>query len=215
VVTNSRSITVQTTSGTRYTLLVGPASRIATSRFDIPLHLAEIPVGVRVRADGTVRSDGKIDVSTLVVTLRAEDVRGAVIRVGSKEIAVKFGGVESDARLTSATTISQGSRSITLGDIVLADDVTLSGYATAGNGMVARSVAVHRRLLGESGQVVSVTDSGFVLQAIDGSYPVVVSATTVWTGTSQATLLPGAAVHVTGYVRGDGVILATRVRAGK
>jgi hypothetical protein len=41
------------------------------------------------------------------------------------------------------------------------------------------------------------------------------SSSTIITGGTSTDITAGAAVHVTGYQRGDGVILATRVRIAK
>jgi hypothetical protein len=65
------------------------------------------------------------------------------------------------------------------------------------------------------GTVASQTVDGFMLDAADGPHRVLVSGSTVFTGMPTSGPTPGLAVHVTGYLRGDGSILATRVRAGK
>ena len=114
--------------------------------------------------------------------------------------------------LNSATTISQGSHQLRAGDIVVGDDVTVYGYALNGGVVVARKVSVHRRLLGLDGIVTSITDASFDLAASDGSHTVVVSSATQVFGVAGTTLASGMKVHVTGYLRGDAVVLATRVR---
>jgi hypothetical protein len=101
---------------------------------------------------------------------------------------------------------------LTAGDIVVGDDVTAYGYTLKGNVILARKVSVHRRLLGLDGIVASVNDASFDLTASDGSHTVFVNGTTLIFGVAGTTLAPGMKVHVTGYLRGDAVVLATRVR---
>jgi hypothetical protein len=54
-----------------------------------------------------------------------------------------------------------------------------------------------------------------MLTSSEGSNRVILSSSTVVTGGTTDDITSGAPVHVTGYLRGDGVILATRVRIGK
>jgi cytoskeletal protein CcmA (bactofilin family) len=104
---------------------------------------------------------------------------------------------------------------LTLADIVSGDDVTVYGYALSGGTIVARKITVHRRLLAVDGTVASITDQSFVLTAADGPHTVLISGATAVLGPVGTVLAAGMKVHVTGYLRGDGIILATRVRIVK
>ena len=215
VVSISGRISVMTAAGDRYLLHFTHGIPIVTARTALPLTRHQIPGGVRVHVTGVVRSDGGVQVRSLVVTLASVSLRGAVRSLGQKtlSISVQTGGATS-ATVVSQTRVTQGASQLQLGDIVPGDDVTVDGYTIRG-GMLARTIAVHRRLLGVSGTIESLTTGGFTLEAVDGAHDVLVFSTTTFTGfTSSADIVAGAVVHVTGYLRGDGVILATRVRRG-
>jgi hypothetical protein len=128
---------------------------------------------------------------------------------------LKLAGSAASVRLTTSTTYFQGSHTLTAADIVVGDDITVYGYSLSGGAMVARKIAVHRRLLALDGIVASITDQSFVLTAADGSHTVLVTSATAVLGPAGAVLAAGMKVHVTGYLRGDGTILATRVRIVK
>jgi hypothetical protein len=113
------------------------------------------------------------------------------------------------------TTFAQGSHTLALTDLVVGDDVTVYGYDGGGELVLARKVLVHRHIVGMDGTVAALTANGFTLQASDGPHPVILSATTIYTNLTAGSIVAGMAIHVTGYLRGDGSILATRVRAGK
>jgi hypothetical protein len=65
------------------------------------------------------------------------------------------------------------------------------------------------------GTISSINPGGFVFSASDGSHAVLLSPDTIFSGGTSANLVVATGVHVTGYLRGDGVILATRVRLAK
>jgi hypothetical protein len=97
-------------------------------------------------------------------------------------------------------------------DIVVGDDVTIYGYGVRPDTILARKVLVHRRLVAMDGIIVSVATGELTVTGATGNTRVLMSDLTALSGDVPAT---GLAVHVTGYLRGDGVILATAVRVGK
>jgi hypothetical protein len=211
----SPHLAVREANGEVFALNVGGTTAITSSVGAIPVQFLEIPVGLSVRVSGRADSYGAVVVRTLAVRLHARTVRGKLLQTGPQGVQVQVGSQLFDARVWSGTAFSQGSKAFDPASLVTDDDVTVYGYDTLPGKMIARKVLVHRRLVGISGQISSVTDHGFVLNAADGQHPVVLSQSTVWTRVSPAGLAAGLTVHVTGYLRGDGSVMATRVRLGK
>lgn len=203
--------TVQTTAGVRFALHIVAATHVVASRFHFPLAIADIPTGAHVHVQGTVDSAGAIVVSILTVRLESVSLRGLLASISGETAGLKSPGGLVELRLTRATTVTQGSRVLTPGDLVVGDDLTAEGYRLAGTAVLTRRLLVHRRLVGMDGTVGAVTGTGFALHTPQGDHQVVTTAATVISGS----IAPGATVHVTGYLRGDGSILATRVRIGK
>lgn len=215
IVATSPALRVSTATGDAYTLTLTSATTVTVSPSGIPLKRQEILAGARAHLTGTVRSDGTVQVTSLALRLRSVSLRGTVTVGAGGGLTVASGSQEISVRLSSATSFWQGSRPIARGDLVSGDDITVEGYILTPALILARKVLVHRRLLGETGQVTAVATDGFTLQGADGPHPVIPSAATVWTGTSLAALSVGLTVHVTAYLRGDGALLATRIRLGK
>jgi hypothetical protein len=109
--------------------------------------------------------------------------------------------------LDPAATLLQGSRSLLPADVVVGDDATAEGY-TVRDGILVRKLMVHRPLVGLDGTVAALGAGGLTLLTPAGSVRVAIGTDTQVTGAPAV----GMAIHVTGYRRGDGVILATRVR---
>jgi hypothetical protein len=212
----SGRIAVVTSTGDRYLLHFTHGIPVVTARTALPLSRHQIPDGVRVHVTGVARSDGGVQVRSLVVTLTSVSLRGAVQSVDARSVTVSVQASKAIAAVvTPQTRVTQGSSSLLLTDVVPGDDVTVEGYTIRG-GVLARAIAVHRRLVGLSGTIAALTSGGFTLNAVDGQHSVLVFTTTIFTGfTGPSEVVVGVAVHVTGYMRGDGVILATRVREGK
>ena len=93
--------------------------------------------------------------------------------------------------------------------VVVGDDVTVYGYK--GTSVLARKLVVHRKRSSLSGTVISLTSDGFTLTAADGQHRVIVSASTVVSLPADQTLAAGSTVRASGYLRGDGALLATRI----
>jgi hypothetical protein len=110
----------------------------------------------------------------------------------------------------AAVAIWQGSQSLQLSDLVVGDDLTVEGYA-AKDATLARKLLVHRPLVGLDGVVQATGSGGLTLSSVTGTVRVVVGPNTQVSGSVST----GSRVHVTGYRRGDGVILATKIRGGK
>jgi hypothetical protein len=203
---------VVTASGDTYTSSFGKSSVVVSNHFDGTLHALDIPGGTSVHVVGIVDDSGSLAVRTMTVQLHSTTLRAKVGSLGAGELTLTVDAGSVRVRVNSGTTIAQGSRNLLVGDIVIGDDVTVYGYALKGGVVLARKLAVHRQLLGLDGIVASVTDGNFVLTASDGIHTVYVSTTTLIFGIAGTTLSPGMKVHVTGYLRGDAAVLATRVR---
>jgi hypothetical protein len=118
-------------------------------------------------------------------------------------------------RLDDLTSILQGTHALISTDVVIGDNITVHGYSGGAQLVFARKILVHRRLLALDGKIASLNAGGFVFSASDGDHTVLLNPDTIYTGGTSADLVVGASVHVTGYLRGDGTILATRIRLAK
>jgi hypothetical protein len=206
------TISLVTTDGSTYRLHFSSGTTVSTGREGLTIDPAAIPAGADLHVTGTVRADGSIAVQQVSVRLHSQTIRGSVQTIDAGSLTVKTATAATLVQIGPTTTIAQGSNPLAVTEVVVGDDVTVYGYVT-GVGLVARKILVHRRLVGMDGTVSSLTSTGFVLAAIDGtSHSVVLSPTTVFTGLTPSTVAVGLTVHVTGYLRGDGVVLATRVR---
>jgi hypothetical protein len=203
---------VKTSQGDSYTSLFSRSSSVVDSHSDVRLRPVDIPAGTSVQVVGTVDLSGSLAVRTMTTQLHSATLRAKVGSLSAGKLSLIVDGGTVEVHVISATNISQGSRPLTAGDIVVGDDVTAYGYTLKGNVILARKLSVHRRLLGLDGIVASVTDASFDLTASDGSHTIFVNSTTLIFGVAGTALTPGMKVHVTGYLRGDAVVLATRVR---
>jgi RNase P/RNase MRP subunit p29 len=147
-------------------------------------------------------------VSFASVRLTHASVRATVRSISGDALVVQNGTQAMTVRVTAETVIAQGSHTIGLQDLVVGDDVTADGYQLGTDTLLGRKVLVHRKLVGVDGMISSLTADGFSLATASGDIRVIVGTATVVVGSPAA----GATVHVTGYRRGDGSILATRVR---
>jgi predicted RNA binding protein YcfA (HicA-like mRNA interferase family) len=209
--TGSGSVTVQTAAGDRYTLRFSTSSVVESARTHIQLLPQEIPSGTRVHVIGTVGSDGTLLVSEMSVQLSAVSLRGLITSLGAKAITLSSGAGTVRGTLAESVTFEQGTHQLIAADIVVGDDVTVYGYRIA-SGVLVRKVLVHRPRVTISGTVAAINADGFNVAAADGAHRVLVSGSTVVTGDSIAV---GFAVHVSGYRRGDGAILALTVKLTK
>ncbi len=215
VVAGSGTLTLQTSQGERYRLRITPSTQVSTGRDAIVLTATSIPQGARIRVQGVMGADGRVTVSQLTIRLTSLTLRGTVTAITATSLTVTTPSGPSTVRLSPAVTYAQGTHPMDLSGIVSGDDVTVYGY-DGGHGIVlARKILVHRRIAGMDGTVASLTPGGFILTAADGPHAVILTSTTVFTGLTPTTIMVGMVVHVTGYRRGDGSVLATRVRIGK
>jgi Domain of unknown function (DUF5666) len=208
-------MSVRESNGETFALNIGGSTPILTSVGALPVHFLEIPIGVSVRVSGRADSYGAVNVTTLAVHLRTRTIRGKLLQAGVQSLQVQVANQVMDARVSAAASFLQGSHAMDATGLVAGDDVTVYGYDTLPGKMIARKVVVHRRIVGLTGQVSSITDLGFVLNAPDGQHEVILSDATLWTRVTRTMLAAGLTVHVTGYLRGDGSVIATRVRLGK
>ncbi|MGH2441642.1 MAG: DUF5666 domain-containing protein [Chloroflexota bacterium] len=205
------ALVVQTTGGARYVLRFTSASAIESSRGAVSLKLKDVPAGIRVHVRGPIDSSGNLVVSLLTVRLASVTIKGELVIGTQHAFSLRVAGsTMQQLRLESGLGITQGSHSLTLTDLVNGDQVTVYGYALAAPIILVRKLEVHRRLTSLDGTISSVKSSGFTLHSVDGDHAILTSVTTLYTGAPSAAL--GQAAHVTGYLRGDGVVLATRVR---
>jgi hypothetical protein len=215
VISAGHAMTVKTGEGEMYRLHLGPTGSLVASYGAIPLLPDEVPAGTRIHVQGVVRSDGVIDVFRASVTLGTDTLRGRLAGMNGDHLTIQSDERSVVARLTVSTRFEQGSHTIALRDLVTGDDITVTGYSTGEGRMLARSLLVHRKLAGLDGMIASIETDGFQFNAADGPHHAIVSNTTVYTGGTRDTVAVGLSVHVTGYLRGDGAILATRVRFAK
>jgi hypothetical protein len=210
LVLDPSGLSLRTSSGETYRVHVSEATQLSNEGTPVGLTIDDVPAGVRVHATGKARSDGSLAAQTMTVHLASITVRGSVVSVSGTSLIVAAGSVQQTVRLGDGAPVTQGSRTLQLADVVAGDDITVEGYQ--GRTLIlARALLVHRALVGISGVIQATGSGGFILTTTGGAVRVAVSPDTL----IAATLSPGAAVHVTGYRRGDGVILATRIRAGK
>ncbi|HEX8919727.1 MAG TPA: DUF5666 domain-containing protein, partial [Chloroflexota bacterium] len=174
----------------------------------------DIPVGTRVSAQGKMQSDGTLLVLRLDIHLTPVTVRGTVTAMSDGQLSLKAGNNATHVRMDSHTVVMQGSHPLTVSDIVVGDDISVHGDSL-GAWLAASKIMVHRKLTALDGTVGELTADGFTLVTSDGGHRVIVTSTTVFTGGTTSSFVPGTALHVTGYRRGDGVILATRIKPGK
>ncbi|MGI8824278.1 MAG: DUF5666 domain-containing protein [Chloroflexota bacterium] len=206
------ALLVQSRNGDTYRIRLSSATSVSDPRYAITLSASDIMVGQSVDVRGTVRTDGRLAAVDIAVHLVHVALRGRVTDVASAAITVDVGGAAIEVGFDASASLTQGSKQLTLADVVRGDDVSVSGYRISVSTVVARKISVHRRVKSIQGTVASLTTDGFVLTTSVGSIRVIESTTTSVTGGSSVTLVVAAAVHVTGYLRGDGVILATRIR---
>jgi hypothetical protein len=207
------ALIVQTATGDVYRLSLTAQTRIAVERSAVEVAAADLPVGGHVHVTGTMASNGALRAEQLTVRLASVTLEGSVQSVQPSSFAVQTpGGVES-VQVQSVTSVLQGSKSIDLASLVPGDDVTVLGYRSGRGSVIARKVSVHRKLVGLDGFVSGMGEGTFSLTLSSGSVvQVQLGPATEITGGAVAA---GMDVHVTGYRRGDGVVLATRVRVGK
>jgi hypothetical protein len=210
VVSTAGGLVVQTAQGDRYRLKASSSTVISVSRADVAISSADIPLGASVRAQGTVNSDGSVQLSQLAVHLASVSDRGRVTALSPATMSVQTTSSLIQVTIEPATTFFQTVHPLRLTDLVAGDDVTVYGYMATT--LLARKVLVHRPRLTLSGTVGTLTSDGFSVTAADGPHHVIVgSATVVVVRAAGQQIVVGEAVRVTGYLRGDGVILATRI----
>lgn len=213
LVTVLPALTLQTTRGEQYRLSLTAQTQISAERAAIELAARDLPAGVHVHVVGTMRSDGTLAVQQLVARLQSVTLAGSVQAVASSSMTLGMPTGGQKVRIESVTSVVQGSKSIDLASIVPGDDVTVDGYRAGGGWIIARKVTVHRRLIGLDGYISALAGDSVSLTVSTGAtVQVEISDATQITG---GTIALGWDVHVTGYRRGDGVVLATRVRVGK
>jgi hypothetical protein len=215
VISPGNRIMIQTSDGERYRIVVSTDTVISTGRAQVSLSAGDIPVGARLHVDGTMRSDGSLAASLLDVRLASITIDGRISRIDRVTWAIVTTSGSLTLRLSDATTISQGSHTLVSTDVVVGDEVTVAGYVGGSQTIFAHKISVHRKLMGLDGTLSALNTGGFNIKAADGEHSVLLEPSTIITGGSASDLTVGAGVHVTGYLRGDGLILATRVRLVK
>lgn len=205
VVASVVPLTLRTTSGEQYVLVPGDGVTVVTEHTLLPVPPGELTAGTPIHAHGTLRTNGTLATDLVQVRLPSVTLRENVSAVAVDSLSLADG----QRIAAGGAVVTQGSHALTLGDIVAGDDVTVEGYRGKDE-ILARRILVHRRLVGLDGVVASLTGDGFLVTVAGRQIDVIVTAST------SQTVQPavGVAVHVTGYQRGDGSVLATRLRAG-
>jgi len=215
IVARAPTAVARTSRGDRFQLRFSKGTQISTGQEELALKPTDIPVGAKVHVRGTVRTDGTVAVTQIDVRLVTETLRAAVTAIEGQVITLKTDTGPVRVRVSDRTAVTRASETLSLSDLVAGDDVTVYGY-NGGPGVVfARKILVHRARIGLDGTVSAVSADGFVLDTGDGSHQVIITSSTVITGAASSTIQVGMSVHVSGYLRGDGAILATSVRIRK
>ena len=200
--------TVATSDGQIYLIRFDGQSQISSERTHIPLQPVDVPNGAYVHVTGKVNANAELVVADMTVRLASVTLRGHVVSLGQQSVSVQAGTVTSAVRLLDTASVLQGTHTMTLPDVVVGDDVTVYGYRTAG-GVLARELLIHRARITLTGTISQITATGFSMAVAGTSYTVVVTADTALSGSVPVL---GSAVHVRGYRRGDGTILAASVQ---
>jgi hypothetical protein len=202
-----KSMAVKTATGERYALHVASSTQVTAGQAHLAVSMGDVPPGTHLHVTGTAESNGEIAAQTVLAHLTSVSLRGTVTEIGSGTLTVSVGSAPVRAIVGREATVWQGSRALGPADIVIGDDVTVEGYQGK-DVVLARKLLVHRRLVGIDGVVQTTSATGFTMIAQTGTVQVLVGQDTQLSGVVAV----GGTVHVTGYRRGDGVILATRVR---
>jgi hypothetical protein len=214
VVLVGTSPTIRASSGEEYKLVFIAGAQILASRYSLPVSASEMPVGARVHASGSMASDGSLKAASATVTLHSETLRGTLVTLGVTTMTLQTAGGTVQGRLAVAATVKQGTKAKSMSDLVPGDDVTASALQLAGNSLLIRKLDLHRKSVIVDGTVVSLTADGFVVNAGSQQVRVITPPGTRLSGSSTQPQA-GLTVHVSGYLRGDGVVEASRVRLGK
>lgn len=207
---DASGFSTRTSQGEVYRFHVSEATQISNERAPVTVTMDDVPDGVHLHVMGTARSDGSISAANVVVRLQSRTFRGKVLSITGSSLTVSSGTGQETVRLDANAAIRQGSQTLQVSDVAVGDDVTVAGYIGR-TAILARFVQVHRPLIGLTGVVQSMGTGGLTLNSSTGVVRVTIGPTTELIGT----IALGLTVHVTGYRRGDGVILATRIRVGK
>lgn len=202
--------TVRLTNGDRFRLHLSSGTHVVNELKPLPLTVDDIPAGSAIHVTGRARSDGSLSATSVVARLSSVTLRGTIAGITGATVSVSAGTSTESVRVDGGTPITQGSQPLQLSDVVVGDDVTVEGYQGR-IAVLARAILVHRPLVGITGVVQATGSGGLTLSTSSATVRVIVTATTIVTGSVAI----GQSVHVTGYRRGDGVILATRLHVGK
>lgn len=213
VVRAAPHLVVRDVNGQRVAITLSPTITISTGSSRLALRASAIPLGVTVRVYGRVGREGEVVATRITVHLVHLTLRGKVTTLAAGGLSVDAGSGPQRILLAPNATIRQGTHPLRLADVVVGDDVTVVGYAFGAGTILARTLDVHRTRLTVTGTISALTTRGFSLTGANGDTQVVTNAATqVAVG---VTVQVGAVVKVSGYLRGDGVLLAGEIRPGK
>ncbi len=211
LVWHSSTPAIRSGDGQTFDARFTPTSTVTAPHLNAALVPRDIPSGARVHVLGTADSSGEIVVDSVNVHLAHASIRARASSIGETGLTLQSTTAVS-VRFVRSTVFTQGTHALTAADIVRNDDVTVTGYTVSGNVILAEKVAVHRKLTGFDATVTTVAGGEITVTAATLARTVLLSGTTEIIGVAGTVLVPGMKVHVTGYLRGDGVVLATRVR---
>jgi hypothetical protein len=215
VISNAGKLVVQTSKGERFILYVSAGTQVSTGREQFTLAPRDLPIGAKVHIRGTVRSDGGVRVQQMTIRLASEMVRGQVGQLTGQAMDLQTSSGAVHVVFEPQMSVAQGAHLLTTGDLVVGDEVTAYGYNDGPGMLLARKLLVHRPIAGLDGTVQTLSTDGFILTTTTGPIHVLVSLSTVFSTGTSSNLAAGETVHVTGYRRGDGAVLATRIRVKK
>jgi cytoskeletal protein CcmA (bactofilin family) len=202
---------VETSTKDQYRLNFLPATQISTGAAQVLMGQADISTGTSLRFSGKVASDGSVSLTAIALRLKKITVRGQITSIQAPDLHIQSSTGSIEIKIQPHTTVAQGSRSLQLSDLVAHDDVTVYGYSGRPGIIFARKLSVHRKLLGFTGSVESATSNSFELSAADGLHRVLLGPAVSFSGGSVDDITTGRNLHVTGYLRGDGSVIATRI----
>lgn len=211
VLSSASGLLVQTATKDQFRLAFLPTTQFSTGGAQVIMSRADIPPGTHLRFTGKVNSDGSVSLISLALRLTKITVRGFITGIEGQDLRTQGSTGSLQIKIQSLTLIDQGSRTLQLTDLVVHDDVTVYGYSGGPGIVFARKVSVHRKLVGLTGTVESVTSGSFALAAADGSHRILFGTSVIFSGGSVSDITTGKSLHVTGYRRGDESILATRI----
>jgi hypothetical protein len=179
---------------------------------------SQLPAGAHLSVSG-VQEAGWLDVSTATLTLKSQEIKGAVtaIATASASFSVSVSTTSSIEIATSSTAeFTVGKDPAAFSTLQLSDVVTVKAYPSPSGDVLATRVEIHRKLLQRTGLVSDLSASGFGLILRDSSSVTVnlqpyTSVLVNGESVPINELLDGEKVRVEGHIAPDGTVDATKI----